>query len=64
MTTFTDQNSRKEYSKYSQNQTDDPKHDGLTTPENKRIPVPHVEPEPGKEAFGAAFLDPMINLTK
>jgi hypothetical protein len=41
------------------------KDDGLTTPEktkNKRIPVPdHVEPSSRKEAFGAVFLDPMIN---
>ncbi|MFX7306596.1 plasmid replication DNA-binding protein, partial [Acinetobacter baumannii] len=51
MTTFTDQ-------KPSQDIATDPrsepelKHDGLTTPENKRIPVPeHVEPEPKKRGF-------------
>ena len=33
-----------------------PKDDGLTTPENKRIPVPeHVEPEPKSVASGVVF---------
>ncbi|MCZ3049065.1 plasmid replication DNA-binding protein, partial [Acinetobacter baumannii] len=33
-----------------------PKDDGLTTPENKRIPVPeHVEPEPKKRGFLSRF---------
>ena len=36
-----------------------PKDDGLTTPENKRIPVPeHVEPEPKKRGFWSRFFLP------
>ena len=36
-----------------------PKDDGLTTPENKRIPVPeHVEPEPKKRGFLSRFFLP------
>ena len=35
------------------------KEDGLTTPENKRIPVPeHVEPEPKKRGFLSRFFLP------
>jgi hypothetical protein len=63
MTTFTDQKSSQDIATDPrQKQT---KHDGLTTleqTENKRIPVPeHIEQEPEKRAFGAVFLDPMIN---
>ena len=36
-----------------------PKEDGLTTPENKRIPVPeHIEPEPKKRGFLSRFFLP------
>lgn len=36
-----------------------PKDDGLTTPENKRIPVPeHIEPEPKKRGFLSRFFLP------
>ncbi len=36
-----------------------PKENGLTTPENKRIPVPeHVEPEPKKRGFLSRFFLP------
>ena len=36
-----------------------PKDDGLTTPENKRIPVPeHIEPEPKKIGFLSRFFLP------
>src|SRR5690606_13610739 len=64
MTTFTDQ----EPVQSSMVKTDpdldtaEPKHDGLTTPEqteNKRIPVPeHVEPEPEKRGFWSRFFRP------
>ena len=34
-------------------------YDGLTTPQNKRIPVPeHVEPEPKKRGFLSRFFLP------
>ena len=37
----------------------EPKYDGLTTPENKRIPVPeHIEPEPPKRGFLSRFFLP------
>ncbi|MEK5777138.1 DNA-binding protein, partial [Acinetobacter nosocomialis] len=36
-----------------------PKENRLTTPENKRIPVPeHVEPEPKKRGFLSRFFLP------
>ena len=42
--------------------TDESKHDGLTTPEqtkNKRIPVPeHIEQEPEKRGFWSRFFKP------
>jgi hypothetical protein len=64
MTTFTDQKPSQDIATDPRSEPE-PKHDGLTTPEqreNKRIPVPeYIEQEPKKEAFGAVFLDPMIN---
>jgi len=61
MTTFTDQ----EPVQPSMAKTDpepemaEPKYDGLTTPENKRIPVPeHIEPEPPKRGFLSRFFLP------
>ncbi|WP_213313959.1 plasmid replication DNA-binding protein [Acinetobacter baumannii] len=54
MTTFTDQEQSQANVAQVQPEPniDAPKHDGLTTPENKRIPVPeHVEPEPKKRGF-------------
>ena len=39
--------------------TNDTKHDGLTTAEPKRIPIPeHVEPEPEKRGFWSRFFKP------
>ncbi|WP_180039272.1 plasmid replication DNA-binding protein [Acinetobacter sp. YH16052] len=64
MTTFTDQEQAQANAAQVQSapDTDDPKHDGLTTPEqteNKRIPVPeHVEPEPEKRGFWSRFFKP------
>jgi hypothetical protein len=58
MTTFTDQEQPQSNAAQVQPEpgTDDTKYDGLTTAENKRIPIPeHVEPEPEKEASGAVF---------
>jgi len=61
MTTFTDQ----EPVQPSIAKTDpepemaEPKYDGLTTPENKRIPVPeHIEPETPKRGFLSRFFLP------
>ena len=61
MTTFNDQ----EPVQPSMAKTDpepemaEPKYDGLTTPENKRIPVPeHIEPEPPKRGFLSRFFLP------
>ncbi|MGO1160084.1 plasmid replication DNA-binding protein [Acinetobacter lwoffii] len=58
MTTFTDQS-------FKQDIATDPRselasnYDGLTTSENKRIPVPeHVEPEPKKRGFFSRFFLP------
>lgn len=61
MTTFTDQ--EQSLSNATQVQpkpsTDDPKNDGLTTAEPKRIPVPeHVEPELEKRGFWSRFFRP------
>lgn len=60
MTTFTDQEPQPNMAKtYPEPDTTEPKYDGLTTPENKRIPVPeHVEPEPQKRGFLSRFFLP------
>ena len=64
MTTFTDQEQPQANAAQvrSESSTDDPKHDGLTTPEqteNKRIPVPEqVEPEQPKRGFWSRFFLP------
>ena len=61
MTTFTDQEQSLSNATQVQpeSSTDDPKHDGLTTDESKRIPVPeHVEPEPEKRGFWSRFFKP------
>ncbi len=61
ITTFTDQKSSQDIATDPRPETE-PKHDGLTTPEqmeNKRIPVPeHVEPEPEKRGFWSRFFKP------
>ena len=54
MTTFADQEQPQVNAAQAQPEPDsnDTKHDGLTTPEIKRIPVPeHVEPEPKKRGL-------------
>ena len=54
MTAFTDQEQPQVNAAQAQPEpgSDDTKHDGLTTPEIKRIPVPeHVEPEPKKRGL-------------
>jgi hypothetical protein len=44
---------------YPEPDTTEPKYDGLTTPENKRIAVQeHVEPEPPKRGFLSRFFLP------
>ncbi len=64
MTTFTDQEQPQANAAQvrSESSTDDPKHDGLTTPEqteNKRIPVPEqVEPEQPKRGWLSRFFLP------
>ncbi|EOW5951535.1 TPA: plasmid replication DNA-binding protein [Acinetobacter baumannii] len=61
MTTFTDQEQSQANVAQVQPEPniDAPKHDRLTTPENKRIPVPeHVEPEPKKRGFWSRFFLP------
>ena len=61
MTTFTDQQQPQSNSAQAQPESgnDDTKHDGLTTPEIKRIPVQeHVEPEPPKRGFWSRFFLP------
>ena len=61
ITTFTDQEPvQPSMAKTNPEQdTTKPKHDGLTTPENKRIPVTeHVEPEPAKRGFLSRFFLP------
>ncbi|WP_313660757.1 plasmid replication DNA-binding protein [Acinetobacter variabilis] len=61
MTTFTDQEQSQANVAQVQPEPniDDPKNDGLTTPENKRIPVPeHIEPEPEKRGFWSRFFRP------
>ena len=64
MTTFTDQEPPQSNAAPAQPEPDttEPKHDGLTTPEqreNKRIPVPeHVEPEQPKRGWLSRFFLP------
>jgi hypothetical protein len=61
ITTFTDQEPvQPSMAKTNPEQdTTKPKHDGFTTPENKRIPVTeHVEPEPAKRGFLSRFFLP------
>ena len=61
MTTFTDQKSSQDIATDPRSEPE-PKHDGLTTleqRENKRIPVPdHVEPEQPKRGFWSRFFRP------
>ena len=58
MTTFTDQSFKQDIATDPRPQTES-NYDGLTTPENKRIPVPeHVEPEPKKRGFLSRFFLP------
>ena len=61
MTTFTDQEQPQANAAQVQPapSTDNTKHDGLTTAEPKRIPIPeHVEPEPEKRGFWSRFFRP------
>ena len=61
MTTFTDQEQPKSNAAQVQPgpSSDDTKHEGLTTAEPKRIPVPeYVEPEPEKRGFLSRFFLP------
>ena len=61
MTTFTDQEQPKSNAAQVQPEsgTDDTKHDGLTTAEPKRIPIPEqVEAEPEKRGFWSRFFRP------
>ncbi|WP_180097722.1 MULTISPECIES: plasmid replication DNA-binding protein [unclassified Acinetobacter] len=61
MTTFTDQKPSQDIATDPRSEPE-PKHDGLTTPEqreNKRIPVPeHVEPDQPKRGFWSRFFRP------
>jgi hypothetical protein len=61
MTTFTDPKSSQDIATDPRSEPE-PKHDGLTTleqRENKRIPVPdHVEPEQPKRGFWSRFFRP------
>ena len=61
MTTFTDQKPSQDIATDPRSEPE-PKHDGLTTPEqteNKRIPVPeHIEQEPEKRGFWSRFFRP------
>ena len=58
MTTFTDHESEQDIATDSRPQTES-NYDGLTTPENKRIPVPeHIEPTPKKRGFLSRFFLP------
>ena len=61
MTTFTDPKSSQDIATDPRSEPE-PKHDGLTTPEqteNKRIPVPeHIEQEPEKRGFWSRFFRP------
>ena len=61
MTTFTDQEQPQPNAAQVQPgpSSDDTKHEGLTTAEPKRIPVPeYVEPEPEKRGFLSRFFLP------
>jgi predicted DNA-binding protein YlxM (UPF0122 family) len=61
MTTFTDQEQQQANAAQVQPEpgTDDPKYDGLTTAEPKRIPIPEqVEAEPEKRGFWSRFFKP------
>ena len=61
MTTFTDQEQQQANAAQVQPvpSTDDTKHDGLTTAEPKRIPIPEqVEAEPEKRGFWSRFFRP------
>ena len=58
MTTFTDQKSNQDIATDPRLESE-PNYDGLTTLENKRIPVPeHVEQEPEKRGFWSRFFRP------
>ena len=58
MNTFTDQKSNQDIATDPRLESE-PNYDGLTTLENKRIPVPdHVEPEPPKRGFLSRFFLP------
>ena len=61
MTMFTDQKPSQDIATDSRSEPE-PKHDGLTTPEqteNKRIPVPeHIEQEPEKRGFWSRLFRP------
>lgn len=61
MTTFTDQEQQQANAAqvHPAPSTDDTKHDGLTTAEPKRIPIPEqVEAEPEKRGFWSRFFKP------
>ena len=58
MTTFTDQKSNQDIATDPRLEPE-PNYDGLTTLENKRIPVPeHIEQEPEKRGFWSRFFRP------
>ena len=58
MTTFTDQKSNPDIATHPRLESE-PNYDGLTTLENKRIPVPeHIEQEPEKRGFWSRFFRP------
>ena len=58
MNTFTDQKSNQDIATDPRLESE-PNYDGLTTLENKRIPVPeHVEQEPEKRGFWSRFFRP------
>ena len=58
MTTFTDQKSNQDIATDPRLESE-PNYDGLTTLENKRIPVPEqVEQEPEKRGFWSRFFSP------
>lgn len=61
ITTFTDQEQQQTNGAQTRSEpiADNTKHDGLTTQEIKRIPVPeHIEPEPEKRGFWSRFFKP------
>ena len=58
MTTFTDQKSNQDIATDPRLESE-PNYDGLTTLENKRIPVPeHIEQEPERRGFWSRFFRP------